>query len=116
MRWRERLVMTSGARYAVVFLFVLNLAVGGAEYAAAISYYHAGQASLQRQAAAAAAAQRRQARQVEHKLCMSFGKLAALKPPPGNPADNPSRAYLQNQHDILAGVGPDIGCKEGRGR
>lgn len=100
MRWRDRLVMTSGARYAVVFLFALNLAVGITAYLAAVTYYHAAQA-----------AQQRQAQQTERKLCTSFGALAALQPPPGNPGNNPSRAYLQAQHDILAGVGPDIGCK-----
>lgn len=50
---------------------------------------------------------------IEQKLCQTFGRLAALKPPPGNPGTNPSRAFEQAQHAILVGVGPDIGCKQG---
>lgn len=49
--------------------------------------------------------------QTDAKICSSFQKLADLKPPAGNAADNPSRAYDQRQHDILVGIGTDIGCK-----
>lgn len=47
---------------------------------------------------------------LERKLCTTFGKLAANKPPAGNPATNPSRRYDDNNHAILAQLGPDLGC------
>lgn len=55
-------------------------------------------------------AQQQQGRQIEHRLCTTLGQLAALKPPPGDPATNPSRGYLQHQHDVLAALGTDVGC------
>jgi hypothetical protein len=45
------------------------------------------------------------------KLCLTFGKLAALKPPAGNPATNPSRAFEQREHATLVQLGTDLGCK-----
>lgn len=57
----------------------------------------------------AAAAQ--QGRIIEHKLCATFSKLAARKPPPGSPVTNPSRGYLQGQYATLNEIGPDLGCK-----
>ena len=45
------------------------------------------------------------------KLCATFGRLAALKPPPGNPETNPSRAYEQEQHATLDELGTDLGCR-----
>jgi hypothetical protein len=53
-------------------------------------------------------------RQVELRLCQSFGKIADLQPPPGDAGTNPSRAYEQQLHGILAGVYVDLGCTEGR--
>jgi hypothetical protein len=55
-------------------------------------------------------AQQRQGAMVEQKLCTTLGKLAVLKPPPGNPSANPSRAFDQELHSTLAQLGPDIGC------
>lgn len=66
--------------------------------------------------AATAAQQREQAAQqragviIEQKLCTTLGKLAVLKPPPGNPSANPSRAFDQAMHATLAQLGPDLGC------
>lgn len=60
------------------------------------------------------AAQQRQGLVLERKLCGSFGKLAALQPPPGNPQTNPSRAYLQEEHAALVGLGQDLGCRGAR--
>jgi hypothetical protein len=94
--------MPRGQRRAVVFLFLLSLAMSVAAYLAATNYYRDGQATQQRQGLV-----------LERKLCGSFGKLAGLHPPPGNPATNPSRAYLQTQHDILAGIGADLQCPGG---
>jgi hypothetical protein len=62
------------------------------------------------------AAQRRQGEMLEQKLCTSLAKQAALKPPGGSPSVNPSRAYLQAQHDVLAQLGPDVGCNQATGR
>jgi hypothetical protein len=97
-------------QYAFVFLVVLSLAVGGFAILFSVHYYGAGQASQQRQAAQQQAEQRAQAQAFEHRLCTSFGQLAALQPPGGSPLDNPSRAYLQQQHDVLTGIGKDVGC------
>lgn len=56
------------------------------------------------------AVQEQQGRVIEQKLCTTLSKLAALTPPAGDPTQNPSRAYLQNQHQTLAELGPDVGC------
>jgi len=72
--------------------------------------WHAAVAAQQRQAAAEQASQQRQGEQLEQRLCTTLQREAALKPPAGSPAGNPSRAYEQAQHAILAQLGPDIGC------
>jgi hypothetical protein len=56
------------------------------------------------------AAQQRQGQQVLAKLCATLDRLAALKPPSGSAASNPSRAYEQQLHATLAQLSPDIGC------
>lgn len=56
------------------------------------------------------ARQEQQSRVLERKLCTTFGELASLRPPAGNPAANPSRAYLQEEHDRLVQLGADVGC------
>jgi hypothetical protein len=59
----------------------------------------------------ALASQQRQAATVQRKLCTTMAELAALKPPPGNPATNPSRAYDQHLHATLTEIGADFGCR-----
>lgn len=86
-------------RRALVFLFALAVLL------AAFGLFwinHAVNASQ--------AAQRSQGQAVERKLCTTFGKLAALKPPGGNPGTNPSRAFDDNLHDTLDQLGADLGC------
>ena len=56
------------------------------------------------------AQQRQQGAAVERKLCTTLAHLAALKPPAGNPARNPSRAFDQSLHATLDQLGPDLGC------
>lgn len=56
-------------------------------------------------------ARQRAGQLLEVKLCSTFGKLGALKPPPGDPVKNPSRAYEQEQHDTLVQLGADLGCR-----
>ena len=46
-----------------------------------------------------------------HLLCGTFERLAARRPPPGNPLANPSRGYLQWLHQQLAQVAPDLKCE-----
>jgi hypothetical protein len=55
--------------------------------------------------------QARQGQAVEEKLCTTLEGLRSLTPPAGNPSSNPSRAYLQEQHNRLAELSTDIGCK-----
>jgi hypothetical protein len=91
--------MATGTRRAIVMLLVLTVALSGLALLAAVGYYHRSEG-----------AQQRQGEQLEQKLCTSLAKLAALKPPGGSPASNPSRAFEQQQHAVLAQLGPDLGC------
>jgi cytochrome c-type biogenesis protein CcmH/NrfG len=102
--------MSPGAKISVVVLFVLAVAIGVTAYLAAVGYYHREQGAQQRQASQQQAAQRAQSEAFERRLCTTLGRLAALKPPEGSPLGNPSRAYLQAQHQVLAELGPDVGC------
>ena len=96
-------------------LVALTLVVGGGNLWS--SYDQArSQARSQAQAVLAVeqreqAAQQRAAIAQQRKLCTTFGTLAALKPPPGNPAKNPSRAFEDNLHTALDQLGLDLGCK-----
>jgi hypothetical protein len=111
-------------RWSIVVLFAINfLGAGGnllwTSYAvsSATTAQQNQRASQQRQAAAEQAAQRAQGGLLEAKLCKTlepFAGLAALKPPAGNPADNPARAFEQAlvvKLAPLAQLGPDLGCK-----
>lgn len=70
-------------------------------------------ASVQNQFAAAQQDARAQGSREVAALCTTFGRLGALRPPPGNPNTNPSRAYLQQEHATLDEIGTDLGCKRG---
>lgn len=111
-------------RVAIVALFGLNFVGIGVnllwtsiEVNANAATQHQQQVTQQRQAAAEQAAQRAQGELLEQKLCKTlepFAGLAGLKPPPGNPADNPARAFEQQlvvKLAPLAQLGPDLGCK-----
>lgn len=67
-------------------------------------------AALEHAEQQAQAAARKQGEEELETLCTTLTKLAADKPPPGNPKTNPSRAYLQSQHVILSQLGTDIKC------
>jgi hypothetical protein len=96
--------------YAVVFLFVLSLAIGGANLL--FSAHEAN--SVRHQFAVSNAQGKRQGESIEQKLCLTMRKQAARKPPAGNPANNPSRAYLQGEHQTWAALIPELGCNRRR--
>ena len=85
---------------AVVILVVIAFLINGAGL-----FWQAHQSS------ASHTAQQRSGQLLERKLCQTFGELAANRPPAGNPATNPARAYDQRQHDILDQLGTDLGCR-----
>jgi len=95
--------------WSVVVLFLIAAGMSVAAYFAAVHSYQANQASQRKQAAQQAAAQKAAAELYERRLCTSLGQLAALQPPAG-PSSDLSRVYLLHQHQVLAGLGPDVGC------
>ena len=96
----ERGELSHPVRNAVVFLTLLSIALSAAGLLFTAHYVNASRV-----------AQRQQGEVFEHKICTTLAKLAREKPPAGDPATNPSRAYLQDQHATLAELGPDLGCK-----
>lgn len=92
--------MTGRLRYALAVLALLPLVMSALALWGATVYYHRERAAQQAQSVS-----------FERRLCTTLGRLAALHPPPGSAADNPSRAYLQQEHAVLAELGPDVGCK-----
>lgn len=99
-------------------LVALMVVVGAGNLAATYVDVHDAQVAAAQQHARAVVAHRRQvagqaaaAAVFESKLCEAFGVLGALKPPPGNPAANPSRAYEQAEHAALVHIGVAVGCK-----
>ena len=93
-------VLTRSALRSVAILVLLSLLVTGANLLFTAHEVNASRTT-----------QQRQGQLVEQKLCSTLGKLAALRPPAGNPKTNPSRAFEDNLHATLDGLGPDIGCK-----
>lgn len=94
-------------RRALVFLFALAVLLAGAGLLWTSHEVRASQAAQQREQAA----QQRAGVALGDKLCITFSRLAALKPPAGDPAKNPSRAYDQELHATLDELGADLGCK-----
>ena len=91
--------ITAGARRAIIYLFVLTVLLAGANLLWTSHVVNANQAAQQRAGQA-----------VGQKLCATLSQLAALRPPGGNPAANPSRAYEQSLHTTLSQLGTDLSC------
>ena len=91
---------------AVIALLALTLVTGGGNLWASYAEVHAAQSAQRSEQAA----QQRQGAILGEKLCTTFGALAALKPPAGNPRTNPSRAFDDNLHAKLDELGADLGC------
>jgi hypothetical protein len=101
--------MTWGMSRAIVALFALTVALSAASILFTVGYFHREQGT-----------QQRQGEQLEQRLCATLGPLAGLatlRPPAGNPGDNPSRAFEQDlsaKLAPLAQLGPDLGCGAAR--
>lgn len=95
-----------GTGLLIAFLLVLMIIVGVGNLWATYAYVSSFKSQLASQQRVATAA----GQVVEQKLCTTFGNLAALQPPKGSQGTNPSRAYEQKLHAILAGVSDDINC------
>ena len=104
--------ISRGARQAVIFLFVLTLALAAANLIFTARYVNDTQAGFRHQQAAQQAIQRRAGQLIEQKLCQDVGTMSRIVPPEGSAAANPSRAYEQAEHQAWAGLYADIGCKE----
>jgi hypothetical protein len=101
-----KLELTHGALWAAAVLLILTLVVGAANLWASYQFNQNAKAAEQR----TVQAQQRQGREITVKLCHIFGGIAALKPPAGSAAANPSRAYEQNLHGYLAQVPSVLNC------
>jgi hypothetical protein len=100
-------------RRALVFMFGLAVALAAFGLFWINHAVHDSQAAIQASQHREQVAQQQAGAALERKLCTTFGKLAANKPPAGNPVTNPSRRYDQDQHAILDELGTDLGCKGG---
>jgi hypothetical protein len=98
-------------RRALVFLFALSVALAAFSLFWTAHEVHASQAAIQAAQHSEQVSQQRAGTVIERKLCTTLGRLAALVPPPGPAATNPSRRYEQSLHGTLAELGTDIGCK-----
>lgn len=87
-----------GALAMVCGLLVIALAVGGSY---AVTNARIDQSQNDSKATSA---------QFEAHLCQTLNSLKALKPPPGDPKTNPSRAFDVQQHIVLAQLAADLGC------
>jgi hypothetical protein len=103
--------LSRAVRWALVFLFALPVILAGVNLLWTAHEVHSSQAAIHAEQAREQLAQQRAGAVLGEKLCLTFGRLAALKPPPGNPETNPSRAYDQEQHATLDELGTDLGCR-----
>ena len=90
-------------RRALVVLFVLSVALAAANLFWTAHEAMASQAAVQAAQVREQAAQQHADAVLSRKLCATFGKLAALDPPPG-------QAYEQSLRAVLGELGPDLRC------
>jgi hypothetical protein len=93
---------------AIGILLALVFLVGGGNLWASWDEVH----TFKQQLHAQRVAEQKAAAKEVRELCATFGKVAELKPPAGNPKDNPSRAFDQKMHADLSGVVPDLKCRK----
>ena len=91
--------LTRAQGWAIIFLFSVAVLLGGGAL-----FWTSHETDV------AQAAQQRQSAETERKLCRTLGMAAALRPPAGDPAANPSRAFEQGEHRVWVQAIADIGC------
>ena len=102
--------ISRGAKFGIAILLALVLLIGGGNLWATYALSQSTKQQIEQQQESQQAAQLAASAELTQKLCTSLDRLAALKPPAGDAQSNPSRAFEQQQHAILAGLGPDIKC------
>ena len=98
-------------RRALVYMFAFAVVLSALSLFWINHAVHASQVAIQAAQRREQVMQQRQGAAIEEKLCITFGRLAALKPPAGDPTKNPSRAYEDELHVTLDELGTDLGCK-----
>jgi hypothetical protein len=98
-------------RRALVFMFALAVALGALSLFWTAHEVHVSAAAIQAAQHREQIAQQQAGVVLGQKLCTTFDRLAALKPPAGNPVTNPARGYDQKLHVTLDQLGTDLGCR-----
>lgn len=96
--------MTRGQRIVIVFTLLLVLLVGAGNLAATFIQ----NSSTKNQFQQAQVTAQKAGKAVEQKICSSFEKVAALKPPGDAGA---SAEFERSLHQILSGIPADIQCQ-----
>ena len=89
---------------AIVGLLLLN-------FLFTAHYVNSTHAKFAQQQAAQQAAQRRAGAALARAICTDLGTMAAIAPPAGSAAANPSRAYEQAEHRAWSGLYAGLGCR-----
>jgi hypothetical protein len=103
--------LSSPVRRALVSMFALAVLLAAFGLFWINHAVHDSQAAIQASQHREEIMQQRAGVILEQKLCTTFAKLGALKPPAGNPKTNPSRAFDDNLHATLDELGTDLGCR-----
>ena len=80
--------LPAATRRAIIYLFIVSFLLAGAALVLSI----------------------RQVSKSDHQWCATLDLLYPEKPPAGNAAANPSRAYLQDLHARFADLRSSLGC------
>lgn len=99
--------MTRGARLGLAIVLGLILIVCAANLWAYFAQFETFRSSYNQLRAQQIA----ESKVLGLRLCSTLDQLSALKPPAGSPTANPSRAYEQQLHAVLAQLGVDVGCQ-----
>ena len=102
--------LSSPVRRSLVFMFAIAVILAASGLFWINHEVHASQAAIQASQHREQVMQQQQRQVILRALCTTFGELAALKPPAGDPVTNPSRAYEQSLHARLDQLGTDLGC------